>query len=49
VDLVDLHDLDEAAARYATAVPADLVPAARRSRRTTHLPVPAARVLIFGG
>jgi hypothetical protein len=50
VDVVDLHDLEEAAARYATAVPGDLVPAAaRRSRRSTHLPVPAARVLIFGG
>jgi hypothetical protein len=49
VDLVDLHDLEEAAARYATAVPQGLVPAARRPRRRTQVPVPAARVVIFGG
>jgi hypothetical protein len=49
VDVLDLHDLEAAAARYATAVPGDLIPPARQSRRSTHLPVPAARVVIFGG
>jgi hypothetical protein len=49
VDVLDLHDLEEAAARYATAVPRELVPTARRPRRRTRVPVPAARVVIFGG
>jgi hypothetical protein len=48
VDVVDLHDLEDAATRYATAVPPDLVPAARRSRRSTGIPSPTARVVIFG-
>lgn len=48
VDLVDLHDLEAAASRYATAVPTDLVPAAGQSRRRRGLPAPTSRVLIFG-
>jgi hypothetical protein len=48
VDLVDLHDLEDAAARYATAVPSQLVPAAERSRRHRDLPAPTSRVVIFG-
>jgi hypothetical protein len=49
VDVVDLHELEEAAARYATAVPPALVPAARRSRRSRDMPAPTARVVIVGG
>jgi hypothetical protein len=47
VDVVDLRDLEEAAARYATAVPDDLVPAPAPSQRRRSAPA-AARVVIFG-
>jgi hypothetical protein len=50
VDLVDLRDLEAAAASYATPVPAALVPApgrARRGRSRRARPAPA-RVLVFG-
>lgn len=50
VDVVDLHDLEAAAARYARAVPPELVPAARRSRRSSAdmRAAPTARLVIVG-
>jgi hypothetical protein len=47
VDLVDLDDLEEAASRYATPVPAGLVPAPSGSRRAKR-PRASSRVLVFG-
>jgi hypothetical protein len=47
VDVVDLYELEEAAAGYATPVPEGLVPAAPPSPRSRRMPA-AARVLIFG-
>lgn len=47
VDLVDLHDLRDAASRYGSPVPTGLVPAPAGSRRAKRSPA-AARVLVFG-